>query len=401
MQWTREQDLALKKISDWYHNSSQQVFRVFGYAGTGKTTIAKTIADDIDGLVLYMAFTGKAAYVLRSKGCTNATTIHSKIYKSREKSKQKLIELEIELKVLLETLLEDDTKIVSIKKQIEFEKNALKKPFFILNEESEVQDADLIIVDEVSMVDNIIGNDLCSFGTKILVLGDPAQLPPIAGLGFFTHNIKPDVMLTDIQRQAKDNPIIRMATDVRNEKWLSLGDYGNGCSVITGDIDTEIPMKSDQILVGKNVTRININNRIRQLKGIIDPYPVQGDRLVCLKNHHEVGLLNGALFYVEERNAILENKVHLDIRQEDSDLIQEILTHEHYFLGQGDKLAWYEKKEAEEFDYGYALTVHKAQGSQWDNVLLFDESSSFKDDKWRWLYTGITRAAKTITIKRN
>jgi exodeoxyribonuclease-5 len=58
------------------------------------------------------------------------------------------------------------------------------------------------------------------------------------------------------------------------------------------------------------------------------------------------------------------------------------------------------QKGVEEFDYAYALTVHKAQGSQWDDVLLFDQSHVFRKNRYRWFYTAITRAAKTITIVR-
>ena len=95
----------------------------------------------------------------------------------------------------------------------------------------------------------------------------------------------------------------------------------------------------------------------------------------------------------------MDNKIQLVVKTEDQKLI-EILAHEQHFLGKGDEIAWYEKKEAHEFDYGYALTCHKAQGSQWDSVMLVDESSVFKQNSHRWLYTAITRAAEHLTIVR-
>src|SRR4249920_494974 len=83
------QDAALQAVADWLkakpgHGSTPQIFRLFGYAGTGKTTLAKHIAEAVDGKVLFAAFTGKAALVMRSKGCPSASTIHSLIYRARE-----------------------------------------------------------------------------------------------------------------------------------------------------------------------------------------------------------------------------------------------------------------------------------------------------------------------------
>jgi ATP-dependent exoDNAse (exonuclease V) alpha subunit len=68
------------------------------------------------------------------------------------------------------------------------------------------------------------------------------------------------------------------------------------------------------------------------------------------------------------------------------------------FTGGIEELDWQQRKRYDEFDYGYVLTVHKAQGSQWDDVVLFDESFAFSDSRDRWLYTGITRAAKRLTV---
>jgi exodeoxyribonuclease-5 len=251
------------------------------------------------------------------------------------------------------------------------------------------------------MVDARMGADLLSFGVKVLVLGDPAQLPPVGGAGYFTENVKPDIMLEEIHRQAEESPIIRLATQARKEQPLTIGDYGSGCRVVSGEkIDPDEALRFDQILVGKNKTRYATNRRVRTLKGIDDPYPVIGDRLVCLRNDHEAGLLNGALFNVNSVGGVMDHKVMMDIVPEGSPFAQSVMAHEHYFLGKGDDLPWFERKEAQEFDYGYALTVHKAQGSQWNSVLLCDESFVFRKDRWRWLYTGITRAAEKLTVVR-
>ena len=255
----------------------------------------------------------------------------------------------------------------------------------------------MVCIDEVSMLDERMGADLLSFGTKVLVLGDPAQLPPIAGAGFFTQT-EPDFMLTEIHRQAADSPIIRMATEVRQERTLSVGKYGESEVIEMAHVNAGIAREADQILVGRNATRRSYNNRMRTLLGRKDQYPVDGDRLVCLRNNHDLGLLNGAIWYVDDVGETAEDECYLTVSPEDGGAPLGVVAHSHYFLGKEENLGWWERKDAEEFDYGYALTVHKAQGSQWDNVLLFDESYCFRKDKWRWLYTAITRAAEKITV---
>jgi exodeoxyribonuclease-5 len=287
------------------------------------------------------------------------------------------------------------------------EEKTVGKPFFTLNMDSEVKNCKLLIIDECSMIDGRMGEDLLSFGVKVLVLGDPAQLPPVKGAGFFTENVRPNVMLEEIHRQAEESPIIRMASMTRKGKALDVGDYGDGCEVIEKrKIDPEKVTEYDQYLVGRNVTRRSYNARMREILGHAQSdnpasrYPVAGDKIVCLRNNHDQGLLNGVLFRVDEVAGVMDEKVLFTATSEDGGDKQEILTHEHYFVGREEELSWFEKKEANEFDYGYALTVHKAQGSQWDRVFVTDESFCFRADKWKWLYTAITRAAKSVTVMR-
>jgi exodeoxyribonuclease-5 len=412
-------------VAQWLADpQAPQVFRLFGYAGTGKTTLARHFGQGIDGTVLYMAYTGKAAYVLRQKGCPDASTIHSIIYNSKELSREKLrdlerslVELRAELKLeigaspemeleggppqfTVDEQVENHPRVMDLVAKVKREREALSRPMFTLNTESVVKDAKLVIIDEVSMVDGPMGEDLESFGTKILVLGDPAQLPPVYGAGFFTEGIEPDVMLTDIHRQAESNPIIAMATRVRNQEDLAIGSYGNSLVAEKVHINESHAQAADQILVGRNKTRHASNRRMRALYGRTDTLPVAGDKLVCLRNNHDRGLLNGAIWFVNEVGLIEDERVFMILRPEDDGPPLEVEAHTQYFLGQGEALPWWERKNAEEFDYGYSLTVHKAQGSEWDDVLLFDESHCFRADKWRWLYTGITRAAERVVVVR-
>src|SRR3954470_14248014 len=151
--FTPHQDAALKAVGDWLkakpgRNGTPPVFRLFGFAGTGKTTLARHIADGVDGEVKYAAFTGKAALVMRNKGCDDASTIHSLIYRARE--------------------------------------SGVEQPSFELWDDAPASKGKLIVIDKCSMVDAEMGRDLLSFECPLLVLGDPAQLPPIQGGGFFT-----------------------------------------------------------------------------------------------------------------------------------------------------------------------------------------------------------------------
>lgn len=370
MSWSPQQEAAIKAVQRWINDKSgKQVFRLFGYAGSGKTTLAKHMAGDVSGQVLYAAFTGKAALVLRKKGCLGASTIHSLIYKPVEDPFNGHIE-------------------------------------FKLNKDSPVADAALVIIDEVSMVGEELARDLLSYGTKVLVLGDPAQLPPVKGEGFFI-DCEPDVMLTEVHRQAEDNPIIRMSMDVRLGRGLTPGSYGDSRVVQRLDIGKDelrdLVLNADQLLCGMNKTRHSFNHRIRILKGIAgshDPFmPAVGDRLVCLKNNRDLGLLNGGLW---QATSVLGSGPKIELRVSSLDDEEtppvDVTVPSNFFVGTEKDLHWQERRRVDEFTYGYALTVHKAQGSQFDNVVLFDESSVFREDAAKHLYTAITRAAERVTV---
>lgn len=402
MEWSRDQLAALDAVYMWLDLGSEQVFRLFGPAGTGKTTLAKKIAER-SGSVLFAAYTGKAAHVLQRAGCHSATTIHSLIYRPREKSRSRLRELqeqlanaETEAKKYPEDISYQE-EICLLDRAIAEEKKNIKKPSFELNLDSEVKYADLLIIDECSMVNGAMADDMLYFGTKVLVLGDPAQLPPVRGSGFFTE-CEPNFMLTEIHRQAKDNPIIAMATIVREGGTLDYGTYGDSQVIRLKDFDPDAVSPEAQILVGMNKTRRRANARCRKNRGFTDPLPVAGDKLVCLRNNHEIGLLNGAIWFVVERLEEPEaGLLSLNIRDEEGRTL-DVTVHTAPFLG--EEIQIWDRKCGEEFEMGYALTVHKAQGSGWPEVVLVDEGSVFRKDQHRWRYTGITRASEKITIVR-
>jgi exodeoxyribonuclease-5 len=364
------QDDALKAVSAWLkskpgRNGTAQVFRLFGYAGTGKTTLARHIADGVDGEVKYAAFTGKAAAVMRGKGCHGATTIHSLIYRARESGEE--------------------------------------IPSFDLYDDAPASKADLIIIDECSMVDAELGRDLLSFGVPVLVLGDPAQLPPIqtgANAGGFFTEAEPDVMLTEVHRQAQDNPIVRLSMDIRAGEPLEPGRYGETEVVRKADLDPQRVLDADQVLVGRNNTRRSYNARLRERRGFDGPMPSAGDKLVCLRNNRKKSLFNGSLWSVKDRGGRKSGIMTMRLLPDDETGARgvKVSVRPECFTGGIEQVDWTRRKPYDEFDYGYVLTVHKAQGSQWDDVVLFDESFAFSDSRERWLYTGVTRAVERLTV---
>lgn len=405
MDWSPKQDAALLAVGEWLANPNRQpLFRLFGYAGTGKTTLARHFAEGCGGLVLFAAFTGKAASVMRANGCVSADTIHRLIYKPQPKSEVRMLELNgriAELETELRNAMPDEERELKSEQlqEAKAEKKALsedlKKPSFVLNFDSLVKEAKLLIVDECSMVNEEMGRDLLSFGTPILVLGDPAQLPPVGGAGYFTKD-QPDVMLTEIHRQAQDSPIIRLATAIRKGDEIPTGKHGESLVVHRRDLDPESVMAHDQMLVGRNATRKSYNARVRERLGRSSHLPEPPDKLVCLRNDHKVGLLNGEIWITEEGTIVDNDEMALLIRNEENGTVLACDAHRHPF--EGRELEYFERLRAQEFDYGYALTCHKAQGSQWPSVILFDESGCFRKDRKRWLYTAVTRAADRVTV---
>ena len=247
------------------------------------------------------------------------------------------------------------------------------------------------------MVSEDVGQDLLSFGTKVLVLGDPAQLPPVKGDGFFTSG-EPDAMLTDIHRQAADNPIIWMSIEVREGRRLAIGQYGDSKIITRRGLGAKEVLAADQVLCGMNKTRQSLNLRVRGLKGFDSPMPMAGDRLVCLKNNREKGLLNGSLWSAD---VVRREGRHMSMTVKSLDDMAdpgELSVPEEFFLGTDADLQWHQKRDADQLTFGYALTVHKAQGSQWNNLMVFDESSTFRESRTNHLYTAVTRAAERVTI---
>lgn len=402
MEFSAQQNKALSQVNRWLQQPSttpeDRLFRLFGYAGTGKTTLAKHLASGVEGEVIFAAYTGKAAKVLRDKGCDEACTVHSLIYQPKIKSEARLRDIQ---EALRDAKAKKHTEsIARLTKLLKKEQDSVSKPSFQLRVDSKLAFARLLILDEVSMIDGQMAEDLMSFGVPILALGDPFQLPPVGKGGYFTEH-EPDFMLTDVHRQSADSPVLAMATMIRTEKKLPAGSYGESLVIENQRPDPDLVMSIDQILVGRNKTKFNCNMRMRHLLNRADesPYPVTGDRLVCLKNNHDEGFMNGALFECVKQTGLYEDLVQVRLLPEGETWTQDVTMFTAPFLGDEPAGSWFDQKDTDKFDYGYALTCHKAQGSQWESVLVFDEGHTFGGtSRWRWLYTAVTRAANKVVV---
>jgi exodeoxyribonuclease-5 len=412
---TPEQDRALVAVNRWLHDPhAPQVFYLAGYAGTGKTSLAKDFAEDIDGDVFFVAPTGKAAKVLREKKCWNAQTIHSLIYVpvgGDPPSPEAIQQLRNEL-VRLREVKDPGAQATAdkIAEQIKRAEENIKKgsgPRFSLNIESKLRQAKLCVCDEVSMVNELMGRDLESFGTKLLVLGDPAQLPPVYGAGYFTAR-DPDFLLTEIHRQEADSPIHFLAGLARRGERLPYGKHGD-CEVLhRGDPSLEArAMAADIMIVGRNKTRHACNTKARRLLGRgNEPAPIPGDKVICLRNDYETGLFNGSTWDVTRCVPDLD-KMTATIDLEDEWFDEDNKRHVdgveceawlHHFMGREDELAAHDRRKRAEVGFANAITCHKSQGSAWKNVVVFDESSAFGKDANRWKYTAITRASRRVEV---
>jgi exodeoxyribonuclease V len=383
MELSQDQNNALSKLIDWYKDSLKEPFITLGgYAGTGKTTLMGVLRESLNELdksvkVAFCSYTGKASRVLNNKLIEANTiykgdsisTIHSLIYSPIENDKGVIIGWERKTDV----------------------------------------DADLIIIDEASMVNEEIWQDLLSYELPIIAVGDHGQLPPVKS----TFNLmkKPLIKLEEIHRQEKDNPIIKVATYARmfgnipaksysdtvvkhskTDPWVKdtimdlLGSYNN----------------ESLILTGFNKTRVRINQYIRSALEYYSPTPSVGDRVICLRNNREKGVFNGMLGNIIEISREDDMWFNAEILMDD-DLVYEGLISADQF-NNSEPFNFTDKRQkylgGDLFDFGYALTVHKAQGSEAKRVIVFEERSQHMDsDMWRrWLYTAVTRAREELYI---
>ena len=387
---TKKQEEGLKIAVERYKNREKYTC-IAGYAGTGKSTLVKFIVAALgvpEEAVCYAPFTGKAAQVLLKKGNKNVITLHKLLYHS---------------------ILQPDGTF------IRYPVNSV--------------DYSIVIVDEVSMAPKSLMRLLFSYNVHVICLGDPFQLPTIEKKEDNGLLASPHIFLDEVMRQATESEIIRLTMDIRHGKPIQYNSNGKEVLVLPKThLNTGMYTWADQIIVGTNLTRISVNNQVRDMLGKKGTL-AEGDKVICLKNYwdyfadNEDPLVNGTIGYVKNNfnsyiklpNWLGGQNIDITITNFISDSGADFgnLSFDTHMILTGEKCVdWqtaYKINRSKnykgilplEFTYGYAITCHKAQGSEFDKVLVLEEGFPYnKEEHARWLYTACTRASEKLVLIR-
>lgn len=400
MNLTEKQEQGLKTIIERF-KSKERYTVISGYAGTGKTTLVKFAIDAL-GLspddVGYAAPTGKAALVMQSMGNENATTIHRLLY---------------------DWYPRDNGKFYRRRKEW--------LPYKVA------------VVDEISMIDQEFIDELLRHReTYCIFLGDPFQLPAInPNVNHLLDN--PHVFLTEIMRQAGDNDIPDMTLRIREGKGIPDKD-GQNYKILTYDeVRDGVFGWADQVICAINATRWELNKQISAYHGFTPGTIEEGQKIICLRNYWDSAslcgqpLVNGTIGILEDvheedvpilprfgapvkavrqviGNLRVDDDMFFNLRFDKQQLLTGVPTIVEGWL-RGSINKWYSGEWAMahglknpialEADMGWAITCHKAQGSQYNKVLVYEEKFPYaREEHARWLYTAATRPIDKLTLVR-
>ena len=355
---TEEQATAIDKIKAWLKDPlGAREYKLGGYAGTGKTTIIKVLLQELrrEYMVIVCAFTGKAVHVLNKKGVWGQT-IHSLLY----------------------------TPIPLPDGSVKFERKTILEA-----------DPDLIICDEASMISTELYRDMLSYNRRYLFVGDPGQLEPVGD----NPNLMafPDLVLSKIHRQAESSPIITFANQVRQGGSLRVSKV-DGLWIRPKEITSLEFLANDQVICAKNKTRKLFNEKIRLFKKFPPNQIVEGDKLIVLRNNVGYGVFNGMIIFIDKIISDKWDSWTCNVHDEVGKKLPSLPIWKDPFLNPAQEKFDKVPRTVVYCDYGYAITCHKSQGSEWDKVLVWDEWMPPKVwDMKRWRYTAITRTAEQLT----
>lgn len=385
---TAKQEEGLKTAVQRYKNGEKYTV-ISGYAGTGKSTLVRFIIEALnvpEEDVCFATFTGKAAQVLLKKGNKNVRTLHKLLYKSFPKPDGTFVRIPVD-----------------------------EIPYRI------------VVVDEVSMAPKTLMSLLANYDVHIICLGDPFQLPPIDKKEDNHLLDNPHVFLDEIMRQAQESEIIRLTMDIRAGKPISPM-YGDEVIIVKKDeLNTGMLEWADQVLCATNATRVSLNTQMRQLAGMGNMKPQDGDKLICLMNYWDIfsdnedPLINGTIGWIKNSFTTYvqlpywaDNKqipvLMCDFLTDGGSVFTGVDIDRNMIITGESSMDWKTSYRLAknpktkhlipmEFTYGYAITCHKAQGSEWEKVLVVEENFPYKEEHARWLYTAATRASEKLLIR--
>lgn len=368
---SEDQRSAVEQISTWI-NSSEQSLTVGGFAGTGKTTIISHLLKNLHRNISVCAPTGKAASVLRNKGVP-ATTFHKLIYIPK-------VECGSCGASQAAAVIKKDSRCTGCNSR-NLRRSWSRVPGIA---------ADLVIIDESSMLSADLVSDIEMLASKILYVGDHGQLEPIGRDPGIMRD--PQIKLEHIHRQAGGSGIIQLAHHMRrgsSPKHWDGSDFDDARVLGLRGLKFQNLNRFDMIICGYNKTRKAVNSVVRRGKGFVSPIPEFKDRVICLQNDMDLGIFNGQLFSV--------TKVRTSDSYPKFDLIDD-LGNEYFDIPMTPDQFMEEKKidfvpkGIGLFDFGYCMTAHKCQGSEWDSVAVIEQIARAWDPA-RWRYTSATRAS--------
>ena len=381
-----DQAKILEEAVHWFFYESEQVFQIAGAAGTGKTFLIYEILKAFhlnENEYMAMAYTGQASIVMRTRGFKSARSIHSSLY---------------------EVLEVADNDNISKAFNLPKKKKVFRKRQFL------EEGIKLLFIDEAYMVPKKMVDDILSFGIKVIVCGDPNQLPPIGDdPGFLVSgNIH---RLTKLMRQAEQSPIVYIANRIINDLPVHCGLYGNQVLVITDDelLPEMFTNFAQCVCCGTNRTREILNSKIRGLLGFQGQLPNVGERVICRQNNWDLTCLGIALCNGLTGNVIsppdiskYDGKIfNIDFKPDlINDYFKQIECNIEYFLSpyqvkQEMKNMNKDWIKGEFFEYAYCLTTHLCQGSEYGTGIYIEEYIRPQIQK-ALNYTGITRFKEGI-----
>lgn len=360
--YTSEQAQFIDVVKNFYYNQipRRDYLVLTGLPGVGKSFIVSKIQEEL-GLgdeCVYAVRTGKAATVLQSKG-VKCVTIHRLIYD-----------------------LEDSSNLTFRRKE------KLDK------------DYKLFIIDEFSTVDDVMTDDLMSYGVPIIMVGDADQLPPIGKETYYLSN--PDFKLTEIIRQKQDSYIVKLARGILKGKMPKYGTFGIDGNKITiikrADLTFEIMKEADQVICGTNKTRLQVNEFFRKKNKCFDYLPEVGEKLIITKNcwNDIVGdmpIINGTTGTVKKIKDTPNDYCIILFQPDYTDECKALRVDKSFFLGKTPR----KDSDYVTCEWGYCITVHKAQGSEYNKVVFIADKMP-KDIFIRFLNTGVTRAKEEVVL---
>lgn len=431
MQFSDQQERALLAIEEWLRDPyGAQSFVLAGFAGSGKTTLLRRVVEDHGGTCCTP--TGKAAAVLASKLPKGAEvkTLHSYLYTPDPPDPERVKHLETALAAARAREVKDEIEeklraedVRELETAVAREQRRLDKNEVNFHPKFDDGGDRLVIVDECSMVPAKVELDLrrrISWDgrpVRILFVGDPAQLPPVdpaaerrgEPVDFFERNA-PNAMLTEVHRQAGDSAILRLATAIRNGQFSasSWRGWDETCRQVERSKYRNVDdyLAHDQVITGMNATRRKLNLKMRERLGHTAVYPEAGERVICLRNDHKLGIVNGvqgAALKAAEEDRYRSSLLRMDVFYDGSKVLPHLPVSPHAFLQYQNpalKREWGEWGDGStDWDFGYAITCHKAQGSEWGSVLVADDEMRANDVEMRrrWIYTAVTRAREKLT----